>query len=131
MNFTDVFLQSPSVVGATTPNDTSTLTFVLSFISITTASVLWGVNNLTVKHFDTGDGVFFQFVVGLGIFSSGVIVHVFRGFPRLYALPLLSGFCWCNGNFNTVPIIKFLGIGLGTLTNNKNKNNKKKKEFSK
>jgi hypothetical protein len=68
-----------------------------------------------VKHYETGDGMFFQFVVCIGIWISGMVVFAVQSFPKFYAVPLLGGVIWSTGNLCTVPVIKFLGIGLGSL----------------
>jgi hypothetical protein len=78
----------------------------------------FGVFNLPVKHYKTGDGMFFQLLVALGIWSTGVIVHFAQGFPQFYALPMLGGFFWSTANLQTVPTIKMLGIGISQTINN-------------
>jgi hypothetical protein len=80
--------------------------------------------NSKVKHYDTGDGMFFQLVVAISIWTTGLIVQVAKGFPQFYgyfffilifsdfeviyhifqlicifiALPLLGGFFWTTVN---------------------------------
>jgi hypothetical protein len=60
-------------------------------------------------------GMFFQFIVGIAIWQTGVIIHWVRGFPKFYAGPLLGGFFWATGNVQTVPAIRCVGIGVGSL----------------
>lgn len=87
----------------------------LGYLGLTVASVFWGGNNLPIKHYETGNGMFFQFIVGIAIWSTGIIVHWARGFPKFYAFPLFGGFLWSTGNLQTVPVVRCLGIGVGSL----------------
>jgi hypothetical protein len=89
-------------------NTTTMHTFV-GYVYLLGSSLLWGSNFLPVKHFETGDGMFFQLIVGLAIWTVGLVVQVLRGFPNIYVLPVLSGILWATGNVNTVPIIKSIG----------------------
>lgn len=59
--------------------------------------------------------MFFQFIVGIAIWQTGIIIHWVRGFPKFYAGPLLGGFFWATGNVQTVPAIRCVGIGVGSL----------------
>lgn len=85
------------------------------YIGLAIAVFFFGSNYVPVKKFETGDGLFFQLVLCMAIWTVGFIVHCFRQFPRFYPLPLLGGFFWATGNINTVPIIKCIGIGMGML----------------
>ena len=86
-----------------------------NFICLIIASVFFGGNYLPVKYYETGDGYFFQFIVCVGIWISGLIINWIKNNPKFYALPVLGGFIWTTGNVNSVPVIKCLGIGLGSL----------------
>ena len=81
----------------------------IGFVYLFGSSVLWGSSYLPVKHYETGDGMFYQLVVCLAIWTVGVAVHIIRGFPTFYALPILGGMFWATGNVNSVPIIKTIG----------------------
>jgi hypothetical protein len=87
----------------------------IGYLCIFVSCVLWGSQYLAVKHFEIGDGMFFQLFVSIGIFSSSFIVDCIQNFPKFYALPILGGFFWTMGNLASVPVIRFLGIGLGSL----------------
>jgi hypothetical protein len=41
-------------------------------------------NNLPVKYYETGDGMFFQLIVAFSIWTTGIIVHAVQGFPQFY-----------------------------------------------
>lgn len=41
-------------------------------------------NNLPIKHYETGDGFFFQLIVAIGTWSISVIVNIFQGSPKFY-----------------------------------------------
>ncbi len=99
-------------------NSTTPGTELLGYTGLIVASVLWGANNLPVKHYETGNGMFFQFIVGIAIWSTGIVIHAVRGFPKFQPFALLGGFFWSMGNLTTVPVIRCLGIGVGSLFNN-------------
>lgn len=85
------------------------------FIGLVIAVLFFGSNYLPVKQYETGDGMFFQLIICVAIWSVGLVVWWVRGFPQFYALPMLGGALWTTGNVNTVPIIKCIGLGLGML----------------
>jgi hypothetical protein len=95
------------------PNQDSEL---IGYISLVLSSVAWGAFYLPVKHYETGDGVFFQLVLCKAICISGLVVHWVRGLPSFGGImPVLGGILWALGNASSVVIIKFLGIGLGSV----------------
>ena len=113
------FLNAPNITVIddryiTDQNNTTSMNL-LGYLGLVVASVFWGGNNLPIKHYETGDGMFFQFIVSIAVWMTGIIVHWVRGFPKFYALPLLGGFFWSTGNLQTVPVIRCLGIGIGSL----------------
>lgn len=93
----------------------STLPSWTGFIFLICSSILYGSNYLPVKQYETGDGMFFQLIVCVGIWIVGFVLNIVRGFPEFYALPLLGGFLWSTGNNTVVPIIQTIGIGLGMI----------------
>jgi len=62
---------------------------------------------------------FFQWVMCMGIFSTGMIVHLINGLSRasgfisFQPFAMLGGFLWCTGNVMAVPAIKTIGLSLG------------------
>lgn len=87
----------------------------LAFVSALVAVLCFGSNFIPVKQYDTGDGMFFQFVMCNAIFVVGVIVNAIQGFPAFEPLALIGGFVWATGNVLVVPIVKHIGLGLGLL----------------
>lgn len=87
----------------------------VGFLCLLGSSILFGSNFLPVKQFETGDGMFFQLILCLAIWTVGFVVNWIRNFPKFYALPMVGGICWVIGNNNTVPIIKCIGLGMGML----------------
>lgn len=85
------------------------------YIGLAIAVFFFGSNYLPVKQYQTGDGMFFQLVLCLGIWSVSFVVASFRDFPKFYPLAAVGGVLWATGNVNTVPIIKCIGLGLGML----------------
>lgn len=102
----------------TTSKSVDQTSLIVGYACMAISVTFFGVFNLPVKHFKTGDGMFFQLLVGLGIWSVGLIVHFAQGFPEFYALPMLGGFFWATANLQTVPTIKMLGIGISQTINN-------------
>jgi hypothetical protein len=64
------------------------------YLSLVLAVFFFGSNYLPVKQYETGDGMFFQLVLCLAIWSVGFVVYFIRGFPRFYALPMVGGALW-------------------------------------
>lgn len=108
----DINLENDILNGSNGSNGSMEL---LGYMGMVVASVFWGGNNLPIKHYETGNGMFFQFIVGIAVWQTGIVVHWIRGFPKFYPLPLLGGFFWATGNMQTVPSIRCLGIGVGSL----------------
>ena len=104
------------LASTTTGNPPVTKTgFFIGFGCLVIASVFYGGNYLPVKKYETGDGVFFQFVVCIAIWTTGLVVNWVRGFPDFYFSVFVGGFLWSTGNAATVPVIKCIGFGLGSL----------------
>lgn len=109
------------------------MTALLAYGCALVAVLFFGSNFVPVKKYETSDGVFFQFVMCLGIFCTGMIVNVLRGtffvfqieygaynhtttgFPDFQPVAMIGGFLWCTGNMLSVPIIKLIGLSLGLL----------------
>ncbi len=104
-----------SMTEPTTSAPLTTTVLVLDYVFMFISSVFYGSNYLPVKHYETGDGFFFQFMLCIGIWISGIPVYAYQAFPTFYSWPLFGGFLWSCGNLVSVPVIKFLGIGLGSL----------------
>ncbi|KAL4230235.1 hypothetical protein ACF0H5_010621 [Mactra antiquata] len=103
-----------NVTGSTAPNcDKSDIPFFWGFITAAIAILFYGTNFAPVKKFDTGDGMFFQWVLCIAIWCSGLVVQAIRGSPTFYPLAMLGGLLWETGNICVVPIIKTIGLGLG------------------
>ena len=59
--------------------------------------------------------MFFQFVMCISIWLSGMIIHAVREFPKMYGFSILAGVIQTLANFLSVIIIKFIGVGLGNV----------------
>lgn len=95
-------------------DQTSTPTYV-GFIGVVVAVVFFGSNFVPLKKFDTGDGIFFQWVLCIAIWHVGLVVSAVRNFGTFYPLAMLGGTLWCSGNVLTVFIIKTIGLAQGFL----------------
>lgn len=88
----------------------------LGFVCAGISVLLFGSNFVPVKKFETGDGLFFQWVMASAILIVGMIVNVIRGSPKFHPFAMLGGALWATGNVTVVPIVKMIGLGLGLLT---------------
>ncbi len=85
------------------------------YITLAIAIIFYGSFLLPVKKYKTGDGMFFQLILCLGIWSVAFVVNWVRDFPKFYALPMVGGVMFTTGNVCSVPIIKLIGLTLGML----------------
>uniref|UniRef100_H2ZNU7 Transmembrane protein 144 n=1 Tax=Ciona savignyi TaxID=51511 RepID=H2ZNU7_CIOSA len=79
------------------------------------AIIFFGSNFVPIKKFETGDGMFFQWVLCAAIWIAGLVNNCITNFPTFYPLAMLGGFLWATGNICVVPIIKSIGLGIGML----------------
>jgi len=77
--------------------------------------ICFGSNFVPVKKFDTGDGVFYQWIMCSAVWIAGMIVNAARNFPAFEPFAMLGGVLWCTGNIMAVPIIQCFGLSLGML----------------
>lgn len=104
----------------------------------------FGSNMVPVKRFETGDGMFYQWVMCTGIFIYGVLLQIILfAHPlgttltdraggispadihaaakpdafsvKLYPSVFLGGALWATGNMMAVPVINAIGLGMGLL----------------
>ena len=94
------YLINTTILPSTTSTTSSTDIVPISHVSITfayicvfIASILWGAFLLPVKHYDTGDGIFFQFVMCVSIWFTGIFVNCIRQFPKFYGSTVIGGVC--------------------------------------
>jgi len=91
------------------------MNYVIGFVAAGVAILFFGSNFLPVKKFKTGDGMFFQWVMCVGIWLVGLAVQLIRGSPKFQPFAMLGGALWATGNAMVVPIIKTIGLGLGLM----------------
>ncbi|CAD5113163.1 DgyrCDS2352 [Dimorphilus gyrociliatus] len=101
-------------MSGTINNGSSTPTSV-GFIGAGVAVIFFGSNFVPLKKFETGDGLFFQWILCIAIWHVGLVVNAIRKFPIFYPLAMVGGTLWCSGNVLTVFIIKTIGLGQGFL----------------
>ncbi|XP_071087351.1 transmembrane protein 144-like isoform X2 [Haliotis cracherodii] len=82
------------------------------FICCGIASILFGTELIPVKKFETGDGMFFQWVFSTSIIISAIVIQTIR-LSRFYPFVMIGGILWATGNICVVPIVKTIGLGLG------------------
>eukprot|EP01120_Amphizonella_sp_Union-15-10_P004194 TRINITY_DN14828_c0_g1_i1.p1 TRINITY_DN14828_c0_g1~~TRINITY_DN14828_c0_g1_i1.p1 ORF type:complete len:341 (-),score=29.99 TRINITY_DN14828_c0_g1_i1:33-1055(-) len=88
---------------------------VFGFIALLFTCFAFGSNFVPVKRFETGDGVFFQWLMCCGIWCSGFVIYAIRSLPPFEALPMLGGFLWCTGNMLITPMISLIGLSMALL----------------
>ncbi|XP_039178762.1 transmembrane protein 144 isoform X4 [Crotalus tigris] len=93
----------------------NTTDLTIGFISSAVAVVLFGSNFVPVKKFDTGDGMFFQWILCAAIWIVSLIVNLIQNSPKFWPLAMVGGFLWATGNITVVPVVKTIGLGLGLL----------------
>jgi hypothetical protein len=113
LNYTTLLTTAATTTSTSAPLDTSTL--ITDYILLFLCCVFYGVAFAPIKHYDTGDGFYFQFIFGIGMWVAGVPMIFIRDFPRFYTLSFLGGVVWAVGNLCTVPVIRLIGIGVGSL----------------
>ncbi|XP_077857793.1 transmembrane protein 144 isoform X1 [Macaca mulatta] len=94
-------------------NNGADLTF--GYISCFVAILLFGSNFVPLKKFDTGDGMFLQWVLCAAIWLVALVVNLILHCPKFWPFAMLGGCIWATGNIAVVPIIKTIGLGLGIL----------------
>eukprot|EP01114_Cavostelium_apophysatum_P010091 TRINITY_DN2352_c0_g1_i3.p1 TRINITY_DN2352_c0_g1~~TRINITY_DN2352_c0_g1_i3.p1 ORF type:complete len:357 (-),score=71.53 TRINITY_DN2352_c0_g1_i3:16-1086(-) len=93
----------------------------LGFACVGIGILCFGSNFVPVKKFETGDGIFFQWVLCAAIWISGLVVNLIRthfsngmiSTVTFYPFAMLGGALWCMGNAMAVTIIKCIGLSLG------------------
>lgn len=93
--------------------DDETIPVYWGFIATVIAIIFYGVNYAPVKRFDTGDGMFFQWVYCAAAVCTGLVIHLIRKCPTFHPIVVVGGFFYATGNICVVPIIKCIGLGLG------------------
>ncbi|XP_053258960.1 transmembrane protein 144 isoform X1 [Podarcis raffonei] len=101
--------------GTTSPVSSNVTDLTIGFTSSAIAVILFGTNFVPVKKFDTGDGMFFQWILCAAIWIVSLIVNLIQNSPRFWPLAMVGGFLWATGNVTVVPIVKTIGLGLGLL----------------
>ncbi|NXP49109.1 TM144 protein, partial [Heliornis fulica] len=87
----------------------------IGFTSCAVAVLLFGTNFVPVKKFDTGDGMFFQWILCASIWIVSLVVNLIQNYPQFWPLAMVGGFLWATGNVTVVPIVKTIGLALGLL----------------
>lgn len=82
------------------------------FAAISVTLVCLGSNFVPVKRFEIGDGMFFQFMQAIGIWSVAIVVQLIRG-SVFESYAMLGGVLWAMGNALCGVMIKCIGMALG------------------
>lgn len=85
------------------------------FIASIVAILLFGSNFVPLKKYETGDGMFLQWVLCAAIWLVALVVNLILHCPKFWPFAMVGGCIWATGNIAVVPIIKTIGLGLGIL----------------
>ncbi|KAA0722387.1 Transmembrane protein 144 [Triplophysa tibetana] len=96
-------------------NSTNSSGLIYGFISCGVSALFYGSNFVPVKKIDTGDGMFFQWILCAAIWTVSLVVNIILNSPKFWPIVMLGGAIWATGNITVVPIVKTIGLGLGLL----------------
>jgi hypothetical protein len=93
----------------------------LGYICCLLACIGYGSNYAPAKYTNTGDGMFFQFIVALAIFLTGLVFTIVRaamiggpmGKVDFEPLAVVGGVIWATGNICVVPVMRTIGCVYG------------------
>uniref|UniRef100_A0A8C9VGU0 Transmembrane protein 144b n=1 Tax=Scleropages formosus TaxID=113540 RepID=A0A8C9VGU0_SCLFO len=98
-----------------TSNSSDSAALTSGFVACVVSVTFFGSNFVPVKKIDTGDGMFFQWVLCAAIWTVSLVVNIILNSPKFWPLAMLGGAIWATGNITVVPILKTIGLGLGIL----------------
>ncbi|XP_070271509.1 transmembrane protein 144 [Myotis yumanensis] len=87
----------------------------LGFNSSSVAILLFGSNYVPLKKYDTGDGMFLQWVLCAAIWLVALVANLVLHCPKFWPFAMVGGCIWATGNIAVVPVMKTIGLGLGLL----------------
>ncbi|CAD6185858.1 unnamed protein product [Caenorhabditis auriculariae] len=87
----------------------------IGLIACAVSSLFFGSVYVPIKKFESGDGLFVQWVMSAAIWLVGLAVYAMEGFPKFEPLAMIGGMLWTLGNSTAVPIMNTIGIGMGML----------------
>ncbi|ESP03690.1 hypothetical protein LOTGIDRAFT_137008 [Lottia gigantea] len=105
-------MYTPTTNSTVLPDNSPVYPEYVGFICAGVAVIFYGSNFVPVKKYETGDGMFFQWILCSAILASGLVLQAIRP-STFYPICLLGGAIWATGNICVVPIIKTIGLGLG------------------
>ena len=66
-------------------------------ILLAIAAVLFGSMFVPAKKFESGDGMFFQWIMCIAICCFGMVVNIIRSSPQFEPIAMLGGMTWAIG----------------------------------
>ena len=70
---------------------------IVGYIAVFVAVFFYGSNFIPVKRFDTGDGMFFQWVMCIGVWLTGLAINFARQQPPFFLPVVIGAVCWTTG----------------------------------
>eukprot|EP01084_Bolivina_argentea_P172385 298612_1 len=91
------------------------MTLLVGFIASAVASIFFGSNFVVIKEYDMGDGMYWQFIMAVGVWFFGLVFTMIQqgSIFTFHPLAITGGIIWSTGNLMTVPIFKTIGMALG------------------
>ncbi|KAK6012201.1 hypothetical protein OSTOST_22654 [Ostertagia ostertagi] len=79
------------------------------------SAITYGSTYVPVRWFETGDGLYFQWMMCIGQSLFGAIVLGVTGWPPVFPFAMLSGVFFAIGNALTIYIMDGIGMAVGSL----------------
>ncbi|MFH4977776.1 hypothetical protein AB6A40_004485 [Gnathostoma spinigerum] len=85
----------------------------IGFSSLLISSICFGFMFAPLRKYDSGDGLFVQWVQCAVVFIFGFFINIVRKFPPFNPVVMIGGLLYATGNVASVPVVQALGIGVG------------------
>ncbi|KAK6746653.1 hypothetical protein RB195_000119 [Necator americanus] len=88
---------------------------VVGIAATVVSAITYGSTWVPVRWFDTGDGLYFQWLMCIGQTLFGTVVLGLSSWPPVFPLAMLSGVFFAVGNALTIYIMDGIGMAVGSL----------------
>ena len=76
---------------------------VVGYVAVFVAVFFYGSNFIPVKRFETGDGIFFQWIMCIGVWLTGLVINFARQQPPFFSPVVIGAVCWTTGEYFKIP----------------------------
>lgn len=70
---------------------------ILGYVAVIVAVFFYGSSFIPVKKFDTGDGMFFQWIMCIGVWLTGLVINFARQQPPFFSPVVIGAVSWTTG----------------------------------